>query len=90
MGIIAWIILGLIVGCVVQLVVGGRDVQGIVVTCLLGAAGALFGGALTALFFDLGDTGEFFNLPTWVAAIAGSCAILIAYNMINVRRSVHR
>ncbi|MEU7855382.1 GlsB/YeaQ/YmgE family stress response membrane protein [Nonomuraea sp. NPDC049141] len=61
MGIVAWIILGFIVGCVVKLVMGGKDVQGIVVTCLLGIAGALFDGALTALFFDLGGTGEFFG-----------------------------
>jgi uncharacterized membrane protein YeaQ/YmgE (transglycosylase-associated protein family) len=46
MGIIGWIVFGLIVGAIAKLVMPGRDPGGWIVTILLGIAGALLGGFL--------------------------------------------
>jgi uncharacterized membrane protein YeaQ/YmgE (transglycosylase-associated protein family) len=51
MGIIAWIVLGLAAGLVASLLVPGRRSQGLILTCLIGVAGALRGGRVaTGLF----------------------------------------
>ncbi len=90
MGIIAWIILGLIAAYVANLVVdGGRDTRGLVASCLIGVGGALLGGLAAVSLFD-GDIGAFFNIATWIAAVAASAVALFAFNMITVRRSIHR
>jgi len=46
MGILAWILFGLIVGALAKLVMPGRDPGGIIVTMLLGIAGAVLGGCI--------------------------------------------
>ena len=46
MGIIAWIVLGLVAGLLANMVIPGRRTQGLIVTCLIGVAGALGGGWL--------------------------------------------
>jgi uncharacterized membrane protein YeaQ/YmgE (transglycosylase-associated protein family) len=46
MGVIGWIVFGLIVGAIAKLLMPGRDPGGIIVTMLLGVAGALLGGLL--------------------------------------------
>ena len=71
MGIIGWIVLGLLAGLVAKAVMPGAERLGIVLTTLLGIAGALLGGFL-ATAFGFGDPiDEFFDLSTWVAAIVG-------------------
>lgn len=78
MGIIAWIILGLVAGLVAKTVLKGSDPGGLIVTTLLGIAGALLGGFL-ARALDLGDIRDFWDLETWVIAIAGSILVLFAW-----------
>jgi uncharacterized membrane protein YeaQ/YmgE (transglycosylase-associated protein family) len=84
--IIGWIVLGLLAGVVAKAIMPGAERVGIVLTTLLGVAGALLGGFLaTALGF--GDPiDEFFDLSTWVAAIAGALLILFIWNAIHRRR----
>lgn len=86
MSIIGWIVLGLLAGVVAKAIMPGAERVGIVLTTLLGVAGALLGGFLaTALGF--GDPiDEFFDLSTWVAAIAGALLILFIWNAIHRRR----
>src|ERR1700704_2754357 len=50
MGIIAWIVLGLIAGALAKLIMPGRDPGGIIVTMLIGIAGALIGGGVVSPF----------------------------------------
>ncbi len=50
MGIIAWIVLGLIAGVLAKIIMPGRDPGGIIVTILIGIAGALVGGFVFSLF----------------------------------------
>src|SRR2546429_8090677 len=57
MGIIAWIVLGLIAGALAKLIMPGRDPGGIIVTMLIGIAGAIVGGFGFSLFGGGGVTG---------------------------------
>jgi uncharacterized membrane protein YeaQ/YmgE (transglycosylase-associated protein family) len=86
MGIIGWIVLGLLAGLVAKAVMAGAERLGIVLTTLLGIAGALLGGFL-ATAFGFGDPiDEFFDLSTWVAAIVGALIILFLWNTVRERR----
>lgn len=77
MGIIAWIILGLIVGIIAKLIMPGRDPGGIIVTILLGIAGAFVGGFIASLL-GVGDfTG--FNFWSLVIAVIGAIILLAIY-----------
>jgi uncharacterized membrane protein YeaQ/YmgE (transglycosylase-associated protein family) len=86
-GIIGWIVLGLLAGMLAKAIMPGAERGGFIVTTLLGIGGALLGGFLaTALGF--GDPiDEFFDLSTWLAAIAGALAILFVWNAIDNRRT---
>lgn len=85
MGIIAWIILGLLAGMAAKMLVPGKDPNGLIVTTVLGVAGALLGGFVATQLFDVDSTQGFFDLSTWVTAIAGSAVLLIAYHLITSR-----
>ena len=86
MGIIGWIILGLLAGLIAKAIMPGEDRGGIIVTTLLGIAGALVGGFL-ATALGVGDPiDEFFDLSTWIAAIVGALIILFIWNAISSRR----
>ena len=77
MGIIAWIIFGLIAGALAKLFMPGRDPGGFIITILLGIAGAIVGGFIgTALGF--GDvTG--FDIRSFFIAILGAVILLFLY-----------
>ena len=82
MGIIGWIVLGLIAGIVAKAIFPGADGLGVIMTTLLGIAGALLGG-FVAWIFGLGDPiDEFFDLSTWIASIVGAIAILWLASML--------
>jgi uncharacterized membrane protein YeaQ/YmgE (transglycosylase-associated protein family) len=84
MGIIGWIVLGLLAGAIAKLILPGDDPGGIIVTMLIGIAGAILGG-LIASALDIGDLDEFFDIGTWLIAIAGSLLLLIAYRLFTGR-----
>ena len=86
MGIVGWILLGLLAGLIAKAIVPGADRAGLVLTTLLGVAGALLGG-FVATALGWGDPiDEFFDLSTWVAAIAGAAIILVVWNALRGRR----
>lgn len=77
MGILSWIVLGLIVGALAKWIMPGNDPGGVVVTSAIGIAGAFIGGFL-ATQFGLGTvTG--FNIGSLAIAIAGSLLLLFVY-----------
>jgi uncharacterized membrane protein YeaQ/YmgE (transglycosylase-associated protein family) len=86
MGIVGWIVLGLLAGLIAKALMPGAESVGLIVTTLLGIAGALLGGFLaTALGF--GDPiDEFFDLSTWLAVVVGAVIILAVWNAIRGRR----
>jgi len=87
MGIIAFIILGLLAGAIAKAVLPGDDPGGFIVTALIGVAGALIGGFLAAAIFDADPMDEFFDVSTWLTAIIGSIILLLIYRLFAGRRS---
>jgi uncharacterized membrane protein YeaQ/YmgE (transglycosylase-associated protein family) len=86
MGIIGWILLGLLAGIIAKAVLPGDDPGGIIVTTIIGVVGALLGG-LIARALDIGDPiDEFFDISTWLAAIIGAIGLLLVYRLIVSRR----
>jgi uncharacterized membrane protein YeaQ/YmgE (transglycosylase-associated protein family) len=81
MGILGWIILGLIAGAIAKLILPGDDPGGIIVTTLIGIVGAVIGG-LIASALKIGHLGSFFSLGTWLIAIAGSMILLLLYRLV--------
>ncbi len=90
MGIIAWIVLGLGAGLLANMLIPGRRSQDLVLTCVLGVAGALLGGWLATKLFHVVTLHGFFNLSTWLTAIAGSAVLLLAYYLVTSRGSTGR
>lgn len=91
MSVIGWIVLGLIAGIIAKSILGGRAQHGVIVTILIGIAGALLGGWAATEFFNIKATGGFFDLSTWLVAIAGSVVLLLIYYAItNASRSRSR
>jgi uncharacterized membrane protein YeaQ/YmgE (transglycosylase-associated protein family) len=82
MGILGWIIFGLVVGALAMFLMPGRDGGGIIVTMLLGIVGALVGGFLGRA---LGLYGA--NEPAgFIGALVGAILVLLIYRMATGRR----
>jgi uncharacterized membrane protein YeaQ/YmgE (transglycosylase-associated protein family) len=81
MGIIAWIVLGLIAGFI-----GNHTGSGILMDIVLGIVGALVGGFLFSLFGAVGVTG--FNIYSMLVAVVGAVVVLWLYHMLIGRRAL--
>ena len=76
MSIIGWIVLGLLAGIIAKAIFPGAEGFGLIMTTLLGIAGALLGGFVAWLVGAGDPIDEFFDISTWLAAIAGALVIL--------------
>lgn len=85
MGIISWIVLGLIAGVIAKMLMPGKDPGGCVITILLGVGGAFVGGWVGKTLFHV-RLGTLVDLRTWGLAVLGSLIILIAYRLLVGRR----
>jgi uncharacterized membrane protein YeaQ/YmgE (transglycosylase-associated protein family) len=83
MGILGWILFGLIVGALAKLVMPGRDPGGIIVTMLLGIAGAVLGGFVGRALGWYGE-GE---AAGFVMSFVGAVLLLAIYRMAIRRRT---
>ena len=81
MTIIGWIILGLLAGAIAKAILLGTQGGGCLITLVLGVVGALLGGFLGGVLFNV-DLGGFFDLRTWLLAIGGSIVVLLIYGLI--------
>jgi uncharacterized membrane protein YeaQ/YmgE (transglycosylase-associated protein family) len=86
MGIIAFIILGLIAGAIAKALLPGDDPGGFIITMIIGVAGALIGGFLAGVLFNADPLDEFFDISTWITAIVGAIVLLLIYRMVAGRR----
>ncbi len=86
MGIIAFLILGLLAGAIAKAIMPGEDPGGIVLTTIIGVVGALLGGFLAAAVFGAHPLDDFFDISTWVTAIFGSIILLAIYRMVTGNR----
>mgnify|MGYP001404502053 CR=1 FL=1 len=87
MSIIAWIVLGLAAGLIANMLIPGKRSQGLILTCLIGVAGALGGGWAATTLFHVHTLHGFFNLSTWLTAIAGAAVLLLAFHLVTGRSS---
>ena len=90
MSVIAWIVLGLVAGLIANMLIPGRRQQGLILTCVIGIVGALLGGWLATKLFHIHSMHGFFNLSTWLTAIAGAAVLLLAYHLISGKSSSRR
>lgn len=82
MGILVWIIFGLIAGAIAKLIMPGKDPGGIIVTILIGIAGALLAGFVApSIGVDLSST-----LNSYIAATVGAVVLLALYRLVMTRR----
>jgi uncharacterized membrane protein YeaQ/YmgE (transglycosylase-associated protein family) len=82
MGIITWILIGLVAGIIAKLVM--RDSFGWIVTILLGVVGAFVGGWVSGMFGGPGVTG--FNITSVLVAAVGAVIVLFVYGLVVRRR----
>ncbi len=85
MGILSWIVLGLIAGALAKFLMPGQDPGGCVITVIIGIVGALLGGFLATQLGYGGISG--FDLRSFVIAILGSILLLILWRLIRGRRT---
>lgn len=87
MGILMWIVMGLLAGLVAKWIMPGRQPGGIIITILLGIGGALVGGFISHHLLGYQDfTG--FNLWSFVIAVCGAILLLLVYGLLTGRRQV--
>jgi uncharacterized membrane protein YeaQ/YmgE (transglycosylase-associated protein family) len=77
MGILGWIVFGLIVGAIAKLLMPGRDPGGIIVTMVLGIVGALLGGFVGRALGMYGEN----ESAGFIMAVVGSIVVLLIYRM---------
>ncbi len=77
MGILSWLLFGLIVGALAKWLMPGKDPGGLFVTILIGIAGAMVGGFLASLIGIGGVSG--FNFGSIMVAVAGALLLLWLY-----------
>ena len=84
MGIIAWIVVGAIGGFLAKFLMPGKDPGGLILTILLGIAGAVVGGFI-AVALDISDGVDDFDFGTIVLSILGAMLILFVYRLVAKR-----
>jgi len=83
-GILGWLLIGLVAGALGKLIMPGKDPGGIIVTILLGIAGALLARYITPLLgIDITDS----SWQAYVAATIGAIVLLVIYRLVIARRT---
>ena len=79
MGVLGWIVLGLVAGAIAKAVHKGHEPGGLLGTLVVGVAGALLGGFIASVV-GIGGISSFFSLGTGLIAIGGALLLLVIYN----------
>lgn len=82
MGILTWIIFGLIAGAIAKAIHPGNDPGGWIVTIIIGIVGSFLGGAIGTYVLGWGDVDSFWSPRSWLLAIGGSVLLLFLYRMV--------
>ncbi len=80
MGILSWILFGLLAGIVAKVIMPGRDPGGFIITILLGVVGAFLGGFIAAQL-GLGSV-QGFDIRSFIIAVGGAILVLVIYRSI--------
>ncbi|GAA1498811.1 GlsB/YeaQ/YmgE family stress response membrane protein [Paeniglutamicibacter kerguelensis] len=86
MGFIGWIVLGLLAGAIAKAIKPGDQGGGLFATLLLGVVGAVLGGWLGSLIFDV-NINEFWSLSTWLLAIGGALIVLVVWGLLTRKKA---
>ncbi|XBS68149.1 GlsB/YeaQ/YmgE family stress response membrane protein [Acerihabitans sp. KWT182] len=81
MGILSWIIFGLIAGIIAKFIMPGRDGGGFILTVILGIVGAVVGGYIST-FFGYGRV-DGFNVGSFAVAVVGAIVVLLIYRLVS-------
>ena len=85
MGILSWIVMGLLVGILAKWIMPGKDPGGCIVTTLIGIAGAFVGGIIGSQLFGLGPVNSF-SIGNILIATGGALLLLFLYRQVVKRR----
>lgn len=89
MGILGWIVLGLIAGAIAKALHQGDEPGGLIGTLAVGLVGAMLGG-LIASAIGIGSISSFFSLGTWLIAVGGAFLLLVLFDALTGRGSTRR
>ena len=81
MGVLAWIVLGLVAGALAKFIMPGQQGGGIILTIVLGVVGALVGGFLGTYVFGFGDISGF-DVRSIAIAVGGALVALVVYGFV--------
>lgn len=84
MGILAWIVFGLIAGALAKFIMPGRQGGGIILTTILGVVGALVGGFVGTRLLGFGDVSGF-DLRSMAIAVGGALLLLFVHRLVQGR-----
>ncbi len=87
MGVILFILFGLVVGLIARALMPGRQPIGFILTALLGMAGSFLGSYIGGLIQGDADTVEASDPYNWIGAILGALLLLFIYGMVAGRRT---
>jgi len=85
MGILAWILFGLIAGALAKFIMPGTQGGGIILTTVLGVIGALVGGFMGTRLLGFGDISGF-DLRSMAIAVGGAVVLLFVHRLVMQRR----
>jgi uncharacterized membrane protein YeaQ/YmgE (transglycosylase-associated protein family) len=85
MGVIGWLVLGLVAGAIAKAIHRGSEPGGLLGTLAVGIIGALLGGFIASAL-GVGAIDAFFSLGTWLIAIGGALLLLVIYSAVLGRR----
>jgi len=86
MGLLGFLIVGLICGALAKVILADRAVGGWLASLVIGVVGALVGGWLGSILFDV-ELGGFFDIKTWLLALGGSILVLFIYTAVTGKRN---
>lgn len=84
MGLLSWILIGLLAGAIAKFLLPGKDPGGCIVTILIGIAGALIGGFLASYLGYGGISG--FNVPSLIIATIGAFLLLLVLRLLGGKK----
>ncbi len=86
MGILSWLLFGLIAGIIAKILHRGDDPDGWIITIIIGIVGAFVGGAIAKFLFGWQDATEW-NWHSYVSSVGGAILVLVIYKLATKRRS---
>ena len=86
MGILSWILFGLVAGAIAKAIHPGKDPGGWIITIIIGIVGAMLGGGIGVLLFNRDVSG--WNLTSFLLAVGGAVILLWIYSAVRGRKAV--